>query len=85
MRPDLCSRRIRFDDCGATAAGELRDAWSHRGRVPANPTKPASTGFAHSVTDLSPSGYGHSGSTGSALLSAPKHSNRDFRPDRDRD
>ena len=85
MRPDFCGRRIRVDDCGATAAGELRDAWSHRGRVPSNPTEPPATALAHSITDLSSSGYGHSGSTGSALLSTPKHGNRDFGTDRDCD
>ena len=85
MRPDLCSRRIRFDDCGATAAGELRDAWSHRGRIPSNPTEPSATALAHSAADLSSSGYGHSGCTGSALLSTPKHSNRNFGADRDCD
>ncbi len=85
MRLDLCSRRIRVDDCSAAAAGEPRGAWPDRGRVPANLTKPTTTGFAHSAADLSPSRYGHGGSTGSALLSTPKHSDRNFRPDRDRD
>ncbi len=85
MRPDFCGRRIRFDDCGATAAGELRDAWSHRGRVPSNLTEPPATALAHSDTDLSSSRHGHGGSACSALLSTPKHSNRNFGPDRDRD
>ncbi len=85
MRPDFCGRRIRFDDCGATAAGEPRGAWPDRGRVPANPTKPAATGFAHSAADLSSSRYGHGGSAGSALLSTPKHRNRNFGTDRDCD
>ena len=85
MRPDLCSRRIRVDDRSSAAAGELRGARTDRGRVPANPTKPATTGFAHSSANLSPSRYGHGGSTGSALLSTPKHSNRNFGSDRDRD
>jgi len=85
MRPDLCSRRIRVDDRSSAAAGELRGARTDRGRVPANPTKPAGTGFAHSAADLSPPRYGHSCATGSALLSTPKHSDRNVGSDRDRD
>ncbi len=85
MRPDLCSRRIRVDDRSSAAAGELRGARTDRGRVPANPTKPAATGFAHSAADVSPSRYGHGCATGSALLSTPKHSDRNAGSDRDRD
>ena len=85
MRPDFCGRRICVDDRGATAAGELRDAWSDRGRVPSNPTEPSATALAHSVTDLSSSGYGHGGAIGSAVLSTPKHGNRNFGTNRDCD
>ena len=85
MRPDLCGRRVRFDDCSSTTPSELRGAWSYRGRVPANPTKPTATGVAHSAADLSPARYGHGGASGSTVLSTPKHRNRNFGTDRDRD
>ena len=78
-------RSVCFNDCGSAAAGEPRGAWSHRGSVPSNPTKPAATSFAHSVTDLSSSRHGYGGSAYSALVSTPKHRNRNFGTDRDCD